>query len=742
MILENKRVIEADAKDSFFFDLLQELTGVPKYVGLAASKNLCKTLGAHGVLYLHERQVRENSTDVLILSNASTPALWIFHMVAHAKELLVAPNPIGVAAACKQVALKHLVFTGVKTFTHKGVSRKYLSFKNIAHVKERTRKYISPIHGVRTFFKSVRDTKYVVLRWFENLPEVEEGEDIDVLLADEDIETFMGTMKEFPGTIPCDVYSVEGQQGFDYGGIAYFPPEKAASVLDKRVQHNEDFYVPDEKSHAYTLAFHALYHKGEAAGIPSLEKSVEISEDPEHEYQTILGGMGFDTSSLEALEEEVAVAGWKPPMDTLRRFSKSNGWLGRRYNFGSISEDGLVTFVIREKAKEHKHVDDIIQMIFDEGFSILYSGEIDKKNLEKAKAYIRGGNWAAGPWPVSGGDPYVVVVAHDVHPKELGSRERLQHPHVENARIIDCKYRVRKLLNKQLSESEACNVLHSSDNTEEALEYIDILVPDKKEECLLTAAREREAFVTKEEVLEDHTHNGRRAKVEKILHKGVPHIKKTFRPGREAFCRREVFVSTVLAKECNNIPPCIASGDLFVTYPFYENTLKLKYGNLIPLSVAKTAIKTLQFFYNKGYFIFDAHPTNVLVDKKEGVKLIDFEFVYPYEIKPKSFEESYDIIGAPDDFVSDQPVMHTKVLRKTYARCWQPYTGLSLKSLLSDPVWVQHVKRFVYSFVLLPQRVYALVYSTLSMFKNGVRKVLHMLNAAVSSWLGHSVKKK
>ena len=44
-----------------------------------------------------------------------------------------------------------------------------------------------------------------------------------------------------------------------------------------------------------------------------------------------------------------------------------------------------------------------------------------------------------------------------------------------------------------------------------------------------------------------------------------------------------------------------------------------------------------------------------------------------------------------------------------YAKTWQPYVGLSLRSLLDDPTWLQHVKRAGYYVVhsprLLPRRV-------------------------------------
>jgi hypothetical protein len=55
--------------------------------------------------------------------------------------------------------------------------------------------------------------------------------------------------------------------------------------------------------------------------------------------------------------------------------------------------------------------------------------------------------------------------------------------------------------------------------------------------------------------------------------------------------------------------------------------------------------------------------------------------------------------GCPADFSGDLPSGGSK----SYRRNWMPYTGLSLESLLHDPVWLQTVKRTIYV-ALRPQR--------------------------------------
>jgi len=743
MNLEKHRVIETDAKDSFVYDVLSSVVEIPKYIGLFKNLSSVKEkLGAHAQRYSSRDQIRNNSTDILILSGASASELWIFHMVSHAKKILVPASPLHFGVIWKQVFLKNVKFEGGFVLQHGGKKRKFYVLDNIALELPKTRKYISPIEGVSDFFKSVSNTKYVVLRWFENLPDIDEGEDIDVLIADEDAQVFVESMNHLPGTIPCDTYSVSGGKGFDYAGIAYYPPEKAREVLETRISHNEHFFVPNNEMHVRTLAFHAAYHKGEKSGISSKYNEVLVSKKPEHKYKEALEDLGLLVSSLEELDEELLKFSWQPPKDTLRRFSKHNKWVRRHFNFQNTKEDlSLSVFVLREKASEHGFVEEIEKILFSEGFSIFATKTLSGEELVAGKKYIRGGNWDCGPWPASGGDPHTAIVAFDVMPKKLSAGQKIQYPHVYNARIVEVKNRIRERLNERLSKEEACNMLHSSDNSEEALEYMDLLFPGEQEKFVQMAQEESKEFETSEEVLKDLTHNGRRAKVEKILHNGAPYIKKTFRKGRETFCAREVFVTKELGKDCSYIPTCIDSGPLHVVYPFYKNRLKLRHNRVIPLSIAKDSISALKFFYEKGYFVFDAHPTNIIFDAKEGVKIIDFEFVYKYKNKPASFEESYDIVGAPESFNDDQPSMHNKVIRKTYKRCWYPYIGLSLHSLRNDSLYMQHAKRFIFTLKVLP----SVLFEDIWFFcKNNLHRVLlsvaHLINGVVNRFLGHSVK--
>ena len=131
-----------------------------------------------------------------------------------------------------------------------------------------------------------------------------------------------------------------------------------------------------------------------------------------------------------------------------------------------------------------------------------------------------------------------------------------------------------------------------------------------------------------------------------------------------------------------------------VTIPYYERATDYQRssGKLLPLPIARQAIGALRKVYDAGYALIDASIDNILVDRTEGLKLIDFEFAHRYEHQPATFEAAFDIAGPPPDFQGDQPIQGGN----SYDRNWRPYVGLSLHSLLHDPTWLQHVKRTAY----------------------------------------------
>jgi len=487
--------------------------------------------------------------------------------------------------------------------------------------------------------------------------------------------------------------------------MPYFPPRLAEAILSDARPHGGLCRVPSPEHHFLSLAYHALYHKGERSGLS--DGSGHRSKQAEHDYTAILGGLADDLGidveiTLEGLDRYLDEHSWRPPRDMLERLAVGNRWARRlTSDNANLPEDaGLGVFVVRQLGLEGNGLEKIKSLLEQQGFEILAEKVLSPRESQYAATCIRGGNWGRGPWKVSGGAPAAAVVTYDPEPIKPTSRQLRQFPRLTNARLL-VKKKIRDAFNAGLPEEQRCNVLHSSDNGHESLDYIRILIPEAAEDLQRRAERIQSAYATDEPVLKSITRFGRRAKIELIELDGRPAVKKTFKPHQCGYLANEASALRQLAPLVPEVSPLLRVDRNSLVMPYYEDVLRYKRssGKLFPLATAKQAVAALGKVYEAGYALIDAHVENVLVDRREGLKLIDFEFCHRYHSRPPHFEQSYDIAGCPADFTGNLPDGGCR----GYARNWQPYVGLSLESLLSDPAWLQHLKRSVYYLAHLPR---------------------------------------
>jgi hypothetical protein len=577
------------------------------------------------------------------------------------------------------------------------------------------RHYVPHCLGLTGLLGRLRDEnlRHAVLRWFETLPNLPAGEDIDVLVGDDHLPRMLTILESGPGVQPCDVYSETGLPRSDYRKMPYFPPRLASELLDGAVLHRGLCRVPNPKAHLLSLTYHAVYHKGPSSGVPESAEGVDTAA--EHPYPRILAdlarGLGERIEVTRwGLDAFLAANSWQPPRDMLLRIGKRNRWVRETLQINDPErpqDRGLVVFVVRERAMLRGGLEKLMPLLEQTGFKILKRKLLVGDEQLRVTHNMRGGNWGRGPWPVSGGPPAAIVVAFDPQPIPLTRKQQKKFPLATNARVLE-KGAIRDLFNAGQPAEQHCNALHSSDNGHEAWEYIALAMPEAADEIrrLIAAASEDEidapkARIADPAVVKDLTRFGRRTRVEVIEHEGRLAVRKTFKPGCERFCRREEFAMRELSRQVPQIPRLLESGALSVVYPYYDDVLRYdrSSGWLLSVDVARQAIEALERVRAAGYALVDASIDNVLVDRREGLKLIDFEFLHQYDIQPVTLAESYDVAGCPADFCGDLPSGGSK----NYRRNWMPYTGLSLESLLHDPAWLQTIKRTIYV-ALRPQR--------------------------------------
>jgi hypothetical protein len=197
----------------------------------------------------------------------------------------------------------------------------------------RTRRFIRSDLSVEDFFQELRDrgVRYAVLRWFEQLPHVDPGEDIDMLFEDADLARVEDLFDRSEG-VPCDVYSAGGSPGSTYRGMPYFPPAAARSLLARTTELGGLYRVPCPEDHFLSLAYHAVYQKGLRSGLPTSLPGMTPATDPEHVYARVLADLaqaigvsvGIDMESLDACLGE---HGWHPAPAMLEELAARNAWL-------------------------------------------------------------------------------------------------------------------------------------------------------------------------------------------------------------------------------------------------------------------------------------------------------------------------------------------------------------------------------------------------------------------------------
>jgi hypothetical protein len=549
-----------------------------------------------------------------------------------------------------------------------------------------------------------RNVRYAVLRWFDTLPNVAPGEDIDLLVDDADVPKLLDLLPLGYVGVPCDVYSASGLPATDYRGVAYYPPQLAERILANAVKVNNVCRAPAPRDYFFSLAFHAVYHKGPASGLPTALPGLEPMRAPDHDYRAVLGQLaereGINCElSLEGLDDLLAAQGWRPSHDALARLMRYNPWIQARFfkdpPRGPEWARGLSVFLIRRVAVERNAVEQLVQLIERSGFEILLVKRLAPDESQNAEATIRGGNWRAGPWPVSGGPPAVAVVALDLCPRPVPEDLKAKHPLLDNGRVYETKLRVRDAFNESLPAKERCNCAHSSDNAWHAVEYLAVVAPEAIEQLRVRSEARSRGFTVPFPVLEQLPSERRRARVDVVRYKGAKAVCKTFRPGAERFLDRELTALEKLRASCPAVPELLERGANYFVVPYYHDTIaRTEAGvpqELLPLRVAREAVDVVRHFWQQGYTLTHYHPRDVLVTDT-GVKVVDYEFLQPYNgNKPLRFEDAFELRGVPLGVECD--ALAPSLVGGGYDLVWRPSIGLSLESLLYDPPWLQCFKR-------------------------------------------------
>jgi hypothetical protein len=563
------------------------------------------------------------------------------------------------------------------------------------------RRYLASGLDLPRFFEILeqRGVSYVVLRWFESLPQVDPGEDIDLLVADEHLELVRTLLVARPAnrrSQKFDVYSVSGLPGSDFRGIPYYPPRFARGVLADAEWLRGRYRVPSPEHHFDSLAYHAVYHKGYASGLDDGVGSDRPRPASDHDYEEVLSKLAADVglavpATLDGLDLYLADKGLRPPMDTLERLVRRNPWIHDRFFESLPAVDplwrGLAVFVLRERAEPL--VDQATRELDRQGFEILEVIHLDAAQREAVSHRIRGGTWERGPWQVSGGAPSVYVLAYDAAPR-VSTDDRSG----ANRRIPAAKADLRARLLHGVPLAEQYNPVHSSDNPRQALDYLEALGdPGVVERAHRLTSQLLGTVAFPYPVLRAFPAGARRAQVAVVEHPvhGAS-VCKIFRPGAARFFERELRARTEL-RDLPEVPELLESGDNWLLMPLYGDDgshVRRRLPGRSDVQLTPQASRALARFaralHERGLFMLDLSTKNLLSDPVNGLKVLDLEFLQKYPDPAPSLTESYTFRGIPENDGSyDAPLMSPRALlseRHGNSVFHPAVTGLPVEDLL------------------------------------------------------------
>lgn len=208
-------------------------------------------------------------------------------------------------------------------------------------VNPRGKLYIPPELGVEGFFCALDEAgvPHVVLRWFEDLPLVGRGHDVDILVAEDGMAYVNSLLSKWPRGQKIDVFSVMGSHGGGFrpdllgDGVPGFPPAIGAEIIETRRRGHGPWSVPAPRQHVLGLAYHAVYLKGYQSGLPP-DAATPPRQKGSRDYPAVLRRLAPAASlelpkdiTLDSLDHFLADQGWRPRPAHLEALKPFNRWL-------------------------------------------------------------------------------------------------------------------------------------------------------------------------------------------------------------------------------------------------------------------------------------------------------------------------------------------------------------------------------------------------------------------------------
>lgn len=311
-------------------------------------------------------------------------------------------------------------------------------------------------------------------------------------------------------------------------------------------------------------------------------------------------------------------------------------------------------------------------------------------------------------------EPALVAVVLDVHPhREPRRRARSRTPTVDNHRLgmlLGLDQVLRQGWVQLASEGGAvppevpAHLLSWVHGQERVWDAVRSLAPERQD-AITAEVHDRARWVTPPfPVLVELSGWAISARTDLVAFEGRQAVCRTFRKGREQAFRDETACYD-LHHDIEAVARPLGRGDNWVVVPFHEDHVPAaaRYRHHMPLSILRRCLSAYSEISAHGLGLLDFGPENVLVGPSGELALIDFEHLHRYEGMPPSSLLSTPL-GLGRSFFDPwraqhglrAAVAHDKSVLKTYARHWQPLSGVPLDLLLDGTevhIRARHLQR-------------------------------------------------
>jgi len=365
---------------------------------------------------------------------------------------------------------KRLTIMGEVTLGNKNGSREFLVVSILRGENSHNRRLFAPHDWTpHQILSHMAGLNYVLLRSIDAISAGKDFKDIDILVSDDDLVELRSRFGQKVGLYQIDAYSEGGALGHDFQSVPYFFPRFAREILGSAEILPNQIRVPSAKYRYLSLAYHLLFH-GKSRHIEDLNDLSENTFGNARHYHSLIsaaGDAGFsEPRSLSDIDAHLHDCDAFPSADILGFYARRNRFVSQRYLSSKQALPGLVTFFTRDY-NQTSNVTDAIERALAENFEILAKGPLDEQTRCVVNERVRGGN-SRDNVDASSGEPTSWYVCWDPTPISVDRKLRKKYPHLDNARTLALKLRLRELAGGK-------RILHSSDNSGEALEHVRVL---------------------------------------------------------------------------------------------------------------------------------------------------------------------------------------------------------------------------------------------------------------------------